>query len=159
MDIIDQLKKNEKPFGLMSKEMRDKANKIGPQEFQYWANRKWAGPNSYFGPENIAYRLRSNFVEEPKIVKCAIYAGSAIKGFNAEVYDFGDKKELNLLLTPDGYVRIGFLYEDGCITTSTRRYKNVLLAKNFVGHYFDICEIASVIVLTPTHVLFRGGSI
>jgi len=106
---------------------------------------------------DIIKALKEN--EKPEVVKCAIYAGSAIKGFNAEVYDFGDKKELNLLLTPDGYVRIGFLYEDGRITTSTRRYKNVLLAKNFVGHYFDICEIASVIVLTPTHVLFRGGSI
>ena len=145
-DIIKALKENEKPFGLMSKEMQDKANKIGPQEFQYWANRKWAGPNSYFGPENIAYRLRSNYVEEPKIVKCEIKPRDYYLRFK---YNKIEHNLYHASYIPDF---IGFLYESGQVEFLPRVFKGSTSTKS-ICQFRDLSDIE---VLTPTHVLFRS---
>jgi len=148
MDIIDQLKKNEKPFGLMSKEMRDKANKIGPQEFQYWANRKWAGPNSCFAPENIAYRLRSDYVEEPEVAKCEIFPHH-----NQMKYDAPNGNgaiRLHKAITDPDF--IGFLYESGQVEFLPRVFKGSTSTKS-ICQFRDLSDIE---VLTPTHVLFRS---
>ena len=160
-DIIEQLKKNEKPFGLMSQEMRrTMVCDFEKKDIEYYDGTAWRSKDRDkscgFRHETV-YHLRSDYVEEPEVVKCEVMNEDGWLYF----VRVGDRcgGRYSLVPAPNNPDFIGFLYEDGCITTSTRRYKTVLLAKNFVGHYFDICEIASAIVLTPTHVLFRGGSI
>ena len=66
-NIIQQLKDNEKPFGLMSEEMQEKANEIGCTEFDYYGTCVW---ESYLAGDfynDQACRLRSDYAEEPEI--------------------------------------------------------------------------------------------
>ena len=68
-NIIQQLKDNEKPFGLMSEEMQAKALEIGKSFFLFWDGDKWvaSGLCAVFGDE-YTYRLRDTYEDEPEIV-------------------------------------------------------------------------------------------
>ena len=62
-NVIKQLKDNEKPFGLMSAEMQEKAKAIGVAEFeQYRWNRGWVRCHQFFDDSTI--RLRAGYAEE-----------------------------------------------------------------------------------------------
>ncbi len=71
-DLIQQLKDNEKPFGLMSEEMQEKASQdIANEDFLMWFGKKWSAVYSGFLDSNT-YRLRPDYAEEPEVVECAI---------------------------------------------------------------------------------------
>ncbi len=73
MNIIEQLKKNEKPFGLMSEEMQAKARELGQGRFVLFVCQGdgfWDYHFDHSGDFDNArtYRLRSDYAEEPEIV-------------------------------------------------------------------------------------------
>lgn len=72
-NVIQQLKDNEKPFGLMSKEMQDKANAIGFHgNFRLYLHPGWGGiiDNPTYGHSwMITYRLRLDYEAKPEIVR------------------------------------------------------------------------------------------
>ena len=79
MNIIQQLKKNEKPFGLMSEEMQKKAKAIGPVDFLILSivgiAINWPKWNPFCGGDFVykeTYRLRADYEDEPEIVECEI---------------------------------------------------------------------------------------
>lgn len=70
MDILKQLKENERPFGLMSEEMQEKAKEIGQSEFEmYMKTNEWlqCGDKNNF-PQPIVndqtYHLPPDYEEE-----------------------------------------------------------------------------------------------
>ena len=74
MDVIQQLKENCRPFGLMSKEMQKKMREIGiRRNFLFYGNSgDWpVGCGDVFHI-NSTYRLRPDYAEEPEIVECEI---------------------------------------------------------------------------------------
>ena len=62
-EIIKALKKNDKPFGLMSEEMQARAKEIGIQHFAVYESRKWcdglADNETHYS--DYTYRLRSDY--------------------------------------------------------------------------------------------------
>ncbi len=81
-NLIQQLKDNEKPFGLMSEEMQEKARDIPKEYFDvYEANFSdavWTRCAKGSGKHCIyqAYRLRADYENEPEIVECEIKPNS-----------------------------------------------------------------------------------
>ncbi len=71
MNIIEQLKANEKPFGLMSEGMQAKAREIGQPEFEmYMKDNTWmrCGVCNNFHCKKVTdqtYRLRDGYAEKP----------------------------------------------------------------------------------------------
>lgn len=151
MDIIKVLKENEKPFGLMSEGMQEKAKEIGKGgNFEAWFPDGWVkivkDPAETGWHAHRAYRLRSDYQEKPEVVKCEVY----ISGGGCLRYRL--KNLVNPILTeaiinPDF---IGFLYEDGRFTTYPRMYKQ---GTSLYAEAND--NVKDYEVLTPTHVLFR----
>ena len=64
---IKALKENTSAFGLMDKELQDKARDIGKRNFFYYSD-DWVrtSDNIFCGPGT--YRLRPNYAEEPEVV-------------------------------------------------------------------------------------------
>jgi hypothetical protein len=77
-DLIQALKSNKYPFGLMAEEMQEKAREIGELEFECYENNKdneWeslARFNEYNFSQELTYRLRPDYVEKPKVVECEV---------------------------------------------------------------------------------------
>ena len=71
-DLIQALKKNEEPFGLMSEEMQAKAREIN-KGFEVCLQGGWAecGITGDFSAE-MAYRLRADYAEEPEVEKVGL---------------------------------------------------------------------------------------
>lgn len=133
-NLIQQLKDNEKPFGLMSEEMREKVKSMAPVYLECLSTRStadnpiWATCEGsvidWKDGENIisTFHLFSDYKDEPEIVELEIYAIPGPDGFHQDVYDFGGDTEMGLNLVPDGYKCIGFKFEDGKITRWPIRY-------------------------------------
>ena len=84
-ELIEALKKNQKPFGLMSAEMQAKAEDIDRKMFYRWANAGSSGAWCVddlnivnFPDPGTAYRLRSDYKEEPEIVECECHVRDCI---------------------------------------------------------------------------------
>ncbi len=153
-NVIQLLKDNEKPFGLMSEEMQEKAKEIGRGEFdvyqaQGWGNR--CGGELY--PANT-YRLRADYKDEPEIVGCKIYQAECTK-FYVDVYDFESRTEIVLARTPVGYKRIGYKFGDvkQIINKEVGYSHNGVDILPFVQ--YDELKSGRFKVLHATHVLFR----
>lgn len=152
MNIIEQLKANEKPFGLMSKEMQEKAVELDCENrFEVYCEGDLWDTVIATGPfiDTHVYRLRPDYEEKPEVVKCEVYTDAVsklcYKGLpNGHSFWY-------CIANPDF---IGFLYEDGEVCADARRYKSS------IGDIFYSVNSTSVEhyeVLTPTHVLFRGA--
>ena len=146
-NIIQQLKDNEKPFGLMSEEMQEKARLIRREEFDVYMSQGWGNRSgSELYPANT-YRLRADYEDEPEIEECEIteeeghlhfrMPNSAIRHSLHQACDHRDF--------------IGFKFEDGVVSGVSIRY---LLT---CGHFntFALKEFAEVKVIHASHVLFR----
>ena len=142
-NLIQQLKDNEKPFGLMSEEMQVKAREIGRcANFKCLSGRTWASCTSkanIFDYERT-YRLRADYEDEPEIVECELYtAPSMHKGFVLDVYDFGIDRDLSIALVPNGYKRVGFKFEDGTVFGSPVKYSLPgMTSKGYYASYEDL---------------------
>ena len=73
-NLIQQLKDNEKPFGLMGEEMQVKAAAMGLLDnFQLFVGPGWGGVFKATGCRfctGKVYRLRADYEDEPEIVEC-----------------------------------------------------------------------------------------
>lgn len=163
-DTIQALKDNEKPFGLMTAEMQEKAKEIGHEHFECYENTKkheW-GPLSQFNEyrfgQEYTYRLRADYSEEPEIVECEVRLNPP--GRDYYCYDKGGNFSAQSLCKavndPDF---IGFLYKDPRMACESKRSALPRLYLN-IKERDTYCHIGSnayddMEVLTPTHVLFR----
>jgi hypothetical protein len=145
MNIIDQLKKNEKPYGLMSKEMQDKAREIGTDDFEVYCN-DWEPEADGDFWLTATYRLRPDYQEPDEYVEC-------------EIHEYRDMCEwrygyIGLYYVPDGYERIGFKFKHGKYAITPELYEN---CNGTTCFWSDIESITSgaVKVLHATHVVFR----
>ncbi len=164
-NIIQQLKDNEKPFGLMSEEMQEKAREIEPPgNFLFFTPYRPNGGIEWAlmaGEQNelhnhFTYRLRADYEDEPEIVECEIYnKESQTRGCYIKAYDFGNKTGLGLAQYPDGYKRIGFKFEDGTILGCPVMYH---FDNNRADEIHGL-EMEDVTVLHATHVLFRRNKL
>jgi hypothetical protein len=147
MDIIKQLKENEKPFGLMSKEMQEKLSTLVDSLQYYSGSGIWQPYTSKAGFEiNGTYRLRPDYEEEPEVIRVEITSCIV----NGLLYDLNGRGMLNISEAQNNPDFIGFLYEDGNIIPMARKYTGEGAVKMITGMGQDTK------VLTPTHVLFRG---
>jgi hypothetical protein len=153
--IIQALKDNEKPFGLMTEEMRSKATEIGrSHNFEYynhdntWILAAIHGDFDY----NSTYRLRSDYQEKPEIIECKVvpYNQSAI-GY--ETTPGGSVFGLTHAFERANF--LGFKYDTGDITHAARMYKSI--DNSYICHAIsDDDSIDNFLAVTPTHVLFRS---
>jgi hypothetical protein len=161
MNIIKALKENEKPFGLMSEEMRREFKRIQGEgtrnHLQFWNEDEWQIASSPTWNGSRIYRLRPDYEEKPEIVECEVMINSngelacAYEGFNEDACcPLSD-----CVNDPDF---IGFKYEDDRMDTPIKRSAcprlyvvNGSTSETLGSQSFDKAE-----VLTPTHVLFRS---
>ena len=143
MSIIDDLKNNEKPFGLTSEGMQAKAKKIEIDQFSElglggnWLSLPTLGGKEWY--EGTTYRLRPDYEEKPEIDDEVVKLSDAVN-------------------RPDF---IGFKYTDSRIEGVNRRsFSPRMYLKISDGTLFFAMQeggIDQYEVLTPTHVLFRGS--
>lgn len=163
--IIDHLKKNRYPWGMwldpdcygpeLGKEMQEKAEDIGKKAFLWWVGGDWTDCLvAHFRPE-AAYHLRPDYAEEQEIEECEIYTIAAIRGFHAEVYDFGGRREVGLAFIPDGYKRVGFKFKDGTVHGSPIKYSVPGITSH--GYYasYDDLKTKQALEHHAISVLFR----
>ncbi len=164
-NVIQQLKDNEKPFGLMSEEMQVKARGIEPPgNFLFFTPYRPNGGIEWAimaGEQNelhnhFTYRLRADYAEKPEIVECEVYTQkSQRQGFYIIVFDFGDTTGLGLAQYPDGYTRVGFKFEDGTVFGKPVKYSVPgITSKGYYAHYDDI-KTGQALEHHATAVLFR----
>ncbi len=144
MDVIQQLKENQRPFGLMSEEMQAKAREIGKSLFDWWVAGDWTDcPVKQFRSE-ATYRLRADYEDEPEIVECEIYRQS-----NDLYYTLAGRCPIYTAFGDPDF--IGFKFEDGVVSSCR------ILYRHQSGYYTTaaVGNIADFTVLHATHVLFR----
>jgi hypothetical protein len=160
-DLIQALKENEKPFGLMSGKMRARARVIGELEFECYENSekfewgKLAIFDEYNFSQELTYRLRPDYVEKPKVVEIPvrIYQGSlhyqGIAGMRA------------LASAPNYADFLGFKYDSGCVSPLPRIYRfgdGMGGSLHYTINHETLSEDDKWEVLTPTAVLFKGAT-
>ena len=155
-NVIKQLKDNERPFGLMSTEMQDKASEIGKRDFQFYQYsaggfKAIAGQYDAGFVGDVTYRLRPDYEDEPEIVECEIFEDSNCLGFDG-CKGIQGTEIANAVNHPDN---IGFKFEDG--TWYDHPIKPVSKGSSAPIHNIDTDDIISgrAEVLHATHVLFR----
>ncbi len=112
MNVIQQLKENQRPFGLMSEEMREKAREMCRSEDlqEYTCNKRWERHlKGYVLRESTTYRLRPDYKKEPEIIEFEILDGEL--GLMAKTGD--GLIFIHEAISQQGF--IGFKFEDGCI--------------------------------------------
>ena len=154
-NIIQQLKDNEKPYGLMSEEMQAKAREIGKEKFrvyQYSAGgfKQLTGNFNADFAGDATYCLRPDYEDEPEIVECEIREKS-----EGELrYNYNGDSDIWIAIAracndPDF---IGFKFE-GWIWGMTYKNKRtggtstIIRAEQLDG--YEVCD------MTQAHVLFR----
>lgn len=162
MSIIDDLKANEKPFGLMSEEMQDKAKEIGPNEFLHYlgdslSEVSWdrLEPTLTDFDAFVTSKLRPDYAPKPETVECEVYVEECNGNICPTIMfktDSGGDKGWYLHEAPDHPYFIGFKYDDGTTAVHARLYKCDETNQIFTSSVQDILNHYEV--LTPTHVLF-----
>lgn len=152
MTIIEQLKQNECPFGRMTPEMQERAKEIRIRHFEVWQgceNGYWDEISVDVWDHRQTYRLRADFEETPEVVKCEVYNSE-----DSLQYGHPVDGEQYIAYAPNHPDFIGFLYEDGSISTCSRIYARKGNTCPWV--YVSESDFSNCEVLTPTHCLFRG---
>ncbi len=157
MNIIQALKENKRPFVLLSNEQQmlimkavkcDKVIVLEDNIVETWhlaTSIDWNFQSNW----TRTYRLRPDYKEEPKVVKCEVKpdtdSGRLCYRRPTHVEEF--------LWTASSHPDfIGFLYKDGMVESAARRYE---FQHGGIGN--RVLESADKVeVLTPTHVLFKA---
>ena len=155
-NVIQQLKDNEKPFGLMSEDMQEQAILLSRHEFKcYMAHGVWlAGGDEIEFVAGCTYRLRPDYEDEPEIEECEILGKDmGCLKYYIEQDDEQDAVEFMLeeaIRHPDF---IGFKFEDGKLYPISTVYK---FKDKLITYYsIDIDRVDEYTVLHASHVLFR----
>ncbi len=152
-NIIQQLKDNEKPFGLMSVEMQEKARAIGIRRmFDFYGHRgDWIPTCGDLFHENSTYRLRSDYAEEPEIEERLIMPAGAGLVCCSSVVGVENLLVSECVNDPDF---IGFKFKDGTVAAMPIRY--FIIGTKPRGYSISFDEIkANQDFMHATHVLFR----
>ncbi len=145
-NIVQQLKDNEKPFGLMSEEMRKRIRELAPKSvLQFWNNDKWdcAMTPSFKG--STTYRLRADYEDEPEIVEHEIF------GVESHLHFHYQGTRHSVCQAYDQPDFIGFKYESGQVELSPIVFKSDCSTKSIC----QFRDLAALTALHATHVLFR----
>ena len=151
MNILEQLKQNEKPFGLMSEEMQAKAKEIGKTEFDWFrAIGAWESTIGEVFVSGCVYRLRADYEDENEIEECEIFTDK-FSGFLRCRLEDGLTMDIDA--APHYPDFIGFKFEDGTVLAVSVMY-------HFCGNRTDETSIHEekddeAKVLHATHVCFR----
>ncbi len=153
MNILEQLKENEKPFGLMSEEMRAKQGDMEKSDFQVFRNGAWMNYDASFpGCNSFVYRLRPDYEDEPEIVECEIIADGNGK-FHYNRPDGITNCSLSTAVNCPDF--IGFKFEDGTVFGLPVKYSVPgVTTKGYYAFYDDI-KTSQALEHHATHVLFR----
>ena len=148
--IIQALKTNKEPFGLMSAEKQVKAKEIGVSSFLVYQALTWidqfkASLKSQFTTSN-AYRLRPDYEEKPEIVECEV-----IKDYSGDLsvrLDEGDPWPLTACPNHPGF--IGFEW-DGILWGRPYKCKDTgevftKIRKDCL-RFYEVCDMAEAKVL------------
>lgn len=150
MTMLKTLKKNEKPFGMLSEEQREFMRKIDKKYIQWFNGEKWTvGSLNYL----CANRIDPDYQPEPenKFVECEIFERCEEElCCKMKVRDCKTVLSLSDIMNHKGFY--GFLYEDGTINASPLLYKDVKSNVPPVVHHFP-----DSIAIRPIKVLFRKG--
>jgi hypothetical protein len=156
MDTIKALKKNERPFGLMTAEMQAKAKEIGIGEFwvyiefgqnQMTSPAVWGKhPDRFNWGETV--KLRPDYEPKPEIVECEVKANRHGLHF---VDDEGRCLGIGMAINYPDF--IGFKYAGGVVSTSPRHYYDGIEGEQ-TWQIYESKLLTKYEVLTPTHVLF-----
>ena len=157
-NVIQQLKDNEKPFGLMSAEMKRKMHSLDTKYLQTYEIGEWLDLALPLGETQdvcqYTYRLRADYKEKPEIEEWPTFELDGDLRYKRNLADRSDKGFCIDMASrnPDF---IGFKFEDGRFTKWPIRYIDT-------GHTLltEITTMSSpwpnfVKVLHATHVLFR----
>ena len=151
-NLIQQLKENEKPFGLMSEEMKKKAMELDIADFQYYtSDRNWeAYPAGDFYHDQ-ACRLRPDYEDEPEIEECEIKDTA----LGNRVYTGDGESEIGIQAACRRINFSGFKFEDGGWYDAP--IKPVGPDGKLWSGNITVEDIVSgrVKILHATHVLFR----
>ena len=152
-NIIQLLKDNKKPFGLMSEEMQEKAISLGRDHFEYYAmDMEWHESN---GPEfsrSLTHRLRPDYADEPEIVEYPIFEFNGRLKYKQNLAD-GDDFGIDIDMAARNPDFIGFRFGDGKMypISTVYKFKNKLITY----YSIDIDRLDEYEVLHATAVLFR----
>ena len=156
MNLIQELKDNKRPFGLMSDdpqklaEMQATAKSIGRQEFQWYSDDGFEFGSSPIFYQGNTYRLRPDYGDVPEIEECGIRVDSCgdltYKRIGG-IYDID-----TAFRNPDC---IGFKFSDGIIRGASVAYTRPAQE----GFHSTVSRGALLAgtseVVRATHVLFR----
>ena len=159
MNIIQLLKKNEKPLCLLSSEMQDFILGCKAEDLEYLSSESgrkspdWrTNANS---PDEIkratidTYRLHPDYEDEPEIEECEIVDRNNVLSFSHEgwgIHNIGDA-----VAHPDF---VGFKFENGKIRSVSTVYgKPNITTTQF--YEIDESDLGDCEVLHATHVLMR----
>ena len=113
---IKALKENTSAFGLMDKELQDKAREIGKKEFRF-LERGLSGWNtcardSVFCPENI-FRLRPDYTEDSEVIELEVKPDRFDNALSMDTVLGGKTYYTNApsLCPKEGYRFAGYKYE------------------------------------------------
>jgi len=121
MDIIERLKKNEKPFGLMDEDLQDFTREIEKNNFKYYhysAGGFCDFDNKNIGNVflyNIVYQLKADYQPEPEIVECKVIIADNKNFDNEIVYIQPDGQYILLPLCTTDPSWYGFKWSDETI--------------------------------------------
>ncbi len=151
-NLIEQLKDNEKPFGLMSEEMQEKAAAMGLLDnFQLFVGPGWGGVFKATGcsfQNGKVYRLRPDYEDDLEIVEHEIFGVESHLHFHYQ----GTRHSVCQAYDQPNF--IGFKFEDGKVRPVPIVYRPKGIA---ISCCWDVetDSLAAYEVLHATHVLFR----
>ena len=125
-NLIEQLKNNKYPFGLMSEEMQEKARQIGQNRFWKYLMSEdgeqcgFMDAKSDFDEyKSLVYRLRPDYKDEPEIREMEISGNNSncLCMYNDEGQNFGSIAKVH-----ERADFIGFKFADGTVMGSPVKY-------------------------------------
>ena len=151
-DLIKELKENKRPFGLMDKELQDKAREIGfHRNFRIYLHPGFGGiiNNPVYGHScTETYQLRHDYQEEPEFVY------GEIDEANPSLYSIDGINRRRLWEVPPNHERIGFKFEHGKYAIVPVIYEHNSGTTCFWGNTKNI-QAGEVKVIHATHVVLR----
>ncbi len=151
-EIIEALQKNEKPFGLMSDELREAFRDIyTPLNLDIYLSNGWMICGSSDWNDESVYRLRNDYKPESDIVECEIVDGEYIELHKNGAYE--RRKPLSKAFNDIRFM--GFKYADGIIRP-TPTYFGGKFSNTYSQIAADDFKAGNYTILHVTHVIFKG---
>ncbi len=154
-DLIQQLKDNEKPFGLMSAEMKRKMRSLDTEHLQIYQVGDWFDLDQPLDRIQdllqYTFSLRPDKVEQPEIVECEIRCNDSVGRF---YFDGLNMCPLSQVFNDPDF--IGFKFKDGTVMGSSVKYSVPgITSRGYFALYGDI-KTGQALEHHATHVLVRS---